>query len=137
MKDPNSQSSTNPKTPEISWHRRWLVNVWNAHGGGLYAVGYAVTFLYLEARTILEELIEADGPIDFLTNHLFEFIFRFMSDSIMNMVQAFIWFLPVIEFRPPFGIMTLGIGFYVFDIYLREPVARWLLGEEGAEEPAE
>jgi hypothetical protein len=50
------------------------------------------------------------------------------------MVQAFIWFLPVIEFRPPFGVIVLGIGFYVFDIYLREPVARWLLREE---EPVE
>lgn len=102
--------------------------MWLTHGGGLYAIGYAITFLYLEARTIVDEVVEADGPIDFLTDHLFEFIFRFATDSIMNMVQALTWFLPVIQFQPPFGAMSLGIGFYVFDIYLREPVAKWLLG---------
>lgn len=78
--------------------------------------------------------MEAERPIDFLTDHLLEFIFRFATDSITNMVQAFIWFLPAIEFRPPLGVIALGIGFYVFDIYLREPVSRWLLREE---EPVE
>ena len=28
--------------------RRWFRNVWAVRGGGLYAVGFAVTFLYLE-----------------------------------------------------------------------------------------
>ena len=96
----------------------------------MYAVGYAVTFFYLEARSILEELAESTGPIDFLTGHLIEFIFRFMGDSIMNMVQAVTWFLPVIGFKSPLGIILLGIGFYVFDIYLRDPVERWLLQED-------
>lgn len=130
MKDPNSQSSISPKISEIPWHRRWLVKVWRTYGGGLYAVGYAITFLYLEVRIIIEEVMQAEGPIDFITDHLLEFIFRFATDSIANMVEALIWFLPVIEFWPPFGVMVLGIGFYVFDIYLREPVARWFLGEE-------
>jgi hypothetical protein len=107
-----------------------LAKVWLTYGGGLYAVGYAVTFLYLEARSILEEVMQADGPIDFLTGHLFEFIFRFLSDSISNMVQAFIWFLPLFDLRPPLGFILLGVGFYVFDIYLRQPVGDWLLREK-------
>ena len=106
-----------------------MAQVWLTHGGGLYAVGYALTFLYLEARSILEELAEADGPVDFLTGHLFEFIFRFLGDSISNMVQALIWFLPVFDIRPPLGFILLGVGFYVFDIYLREPIGNWLLRE--------
>jgi hypothetical protein len=38
-------------------------------------------------------------------------IFRFATDSIMNMVQAFIWFLPFFELRPPLGyILLLSVG---------------------------
>jgi hypothetical protein len=61
-------------------------------------------------------------------------IFRFATDSIMNMVQAFIWFLPFFELRPPLGFILLGVGFYIFDIYLREPVGNWILGEAAADE---
>jgi len=134
LKDPSSQNSTSQKKPSQKakppWYRRWLAKVWHTHGGGLYAVGYVVTFLYLEARSILEELAESTGPVDFLTGHLFEFIFRFLGDSIMNMVQALIWFIPVVQFKSPFGLISLGIGFYAFDIYLREPVERWILQED-------
>ncbi|MGI9271760.1 MAG: hypothetical protein ACR2QT_08300 [Woeseiaceae bacterium] len=130
MKDPSSQSSTSPKKSNLPWHRRWLAKVWLAYGGGLYAVGYALTFIYLEAQSILEEVLEADGLVDFLTSHLLEFFFRFLGDSISNMVQAFIWFLPFFDFRPPLGFILLGVGFFVFDIYLRKPVGDWLLREE-------
>ena len=134
MKDPSSQSSTKPTTPDIPWYRRWLVTVWTAHGGGLYAVGYAATFVYLEVRTVLEEVAQADGVVDFLTGQLFEFIFRFAVDSLLNMVQAFLWFLPVMQFYPPLGFFVLGVGFYLFDVYLREPVANWLMREEKTNE---
>lgn len=130
MKDPSSPSSTSPKKNKLPWYRRWLAKVWLAYGGGLYAVGYATTFLYLEARTIVSELLEADGIIDFLTDQLIDFIVRFAIDSIANMVQAFIWFLPVMSYKPPVGMIALGVGFYVFDIFLRERVAEWILGEE-------
>lgn len=100
----------------------------------MYAVGYALTFLYLEARTILTEVMQAEGFIDFITDQLFEFVFRFLGDSISNMVQALIWFIPFYSYRSPLGIILLGIGFYVFDIYLREPVGNWLLREEPTDE---
>ena len=134
MKDPSSQSSTSPKRSNLPWWRRWLAKVWLSYGGGLYAVGYAATFAYLEITTFFGELFEADGIVDFVTGQLFEFIIRFATDSIANMVQAFIWFLPVIEFKPPVGMLVLGVGFYVFDIYLREPVAKWILGDDEGEE---
>ena len=137
MKARNSPSSTSQsqKQARLPWHRRWLAKVWLTYGGGLYAVGYAVTFLYLEARTLLDEIVSSSGVVDFVTSHLLEFVFRFALDSIGNMVQAFIWFLPVLKFRAPLGIILLGIGFYVFDIYLRKPVGDWLLREDGETPP--
>ena len=111
-----------------------MAKVWLTYGGGLYAVGYATTFVYLEIRTFFGELFEAGGFVDFVTDQLFEFIIRFATDSIANMVQAFIWFLPVMQFEPPIGMIALGIGFYVFDIFLREPVAKWILAEQEEKE---
>jgi len=135
LKDPSSQSSTNPKTStspktELPWYRRWLAKVWHTRGGGLYAVGYAITFVYLEVRTILSELFEAEGIVDFLTNQLFELIFRFLGESISNMVAAFMWPVEIVQFWPPFGAIALGLVFVSFDKYLRNPVERWLLEPE-------
>jgi len=137
LKARNSPSSTSQsqKQTRLPWHRRWLAKVWLTYGGGLYAVGYAVTFLYLEARTLLDEIASSSGVVDFVASHLFELIFRFAFDSIGNMVQAFIWFLPVLEYRSPLGIILLGVGFYVFDIYLRKPVGDWLLREDSETPP--
>jgi len=127
MKDSRAQELTDLKKRNLPWYRHWLAKIWLTHGGGLYAVGYASTFLYLEVRTIIGELLEAEGVIDFLTDQVFDFFIRFAIDSIANMIHAFIWFLPVISFKPPVGIIALGIGFYIFDIFLRERVANWLL----------
>lgn len=137
MKDRNSPNwtSQSQKPARLPWQRRWLAKIWLTYGGGLYAVGYAVTFLYLEARTLLDEIVSSSGIVDFVVSHLLEFVFRFAFDSISNMVQALIWFLPVLGFRSPLGIILLGIGFYVFDIYLRKPVGDWLLREDGETPP--
>jgi len=125
LKDPNSQSSTSPKT-ELPWYRRWLAKIWHTRGGGLYACGYLITFVYLEARTILSELFEAEGIVDFLTNQLFELIFRFLGESLMNMVAAFMWPVEIVQFWPPFGAIGLGMAFLVFDKVLRGPIEQWL-----------
>ena len=105
-------------------------------GGGLYACGYAVTFVILEIRSLTDDVFESDGVVDFFTSQVFELVFRFFSESLFNMIQAFIWPLYVIEFRPPWGIVGLGIAFFVFDRFLRQRVERWLSGEND-EQPAE
>lgn len=128
MKARNTRNWKSEALAGLPWHRRWFAKIWLSYGGGLYAVGYAVTFLYLEVQTIISEIVESSGVVDFLTGHLLEFIFRFAVDSIANMVQAFIWFVPMLSYRAPLGLILLGIGFYVFDIYLREPVGNWILG---------
>ncbi len=86
--------------------------------------------MYLEVRTILSELFEAEGIVDFLTNQLFELIFRFLGESISNMVAAFMWPVEIVQFWPPFGAIALGLTFVSFDKYLRKPVERWLLEPE-------
>ena len=43
--------------------KRWLRSLWNARGGGLYACGYLVTFLWLEVKTIAGELLASESAL--------------------------------------------------------------------------
>jgi len=45
-------------------------------------------------------------------------------------VQALIWPLFVIQYRPPIGILALAIAFAVFPRTLERPIELWLFGEE-------
>lgn len=119
-----------------SWFRRWFAKVWKLRGGGLYAVGYALTFVYLEVRMILGEFIEADSVVDFFTSQLFEFLFRFMVDSIENMIQAFIWPVYIVTWQQPIGAILLGVAYIVFAKFIKHHITAWLFpdGEE-AETP--
>lgn len=106
--------------------RRWFAKVWKVRGGGLYAVGWAATFVYLEVTTVVGEIAEAEGVVDFFTNQLIEFVFRFMSDSIANMIQAFIWPVFIVEWQPPFGVIALGVAYIVFAKYVKHHITAWL-----------
>ena len=108
------------------WFRRWFAKVWRMRGGGLYACGYAVTFLVLEVRSLTGDVFESDGVVDFFTSQIVEFMFRFLSESFINMIQAFMWPLYLIQFRPPWGIIGLGLAFAMFDVVLKKRIERWL-----------
>ncbi len=111
------------------WFRRWMGKVWQVRGGGLYATGYLVTFIYLEITTIVGEIRENSGVVDFFSEQLIEFLLRFSVDSIMNMIEAFMWPVAVIQIAPPWGAVGLGVAFVVFSTFLQKPVERWLLGD--------
>ena len=115
------------------WFRTWFGKVWKVRGGGLYAVGYALTFAYLEVRAIISEVLEADGVIDFFTNQLIEFIFRFLSETFVNMIQAFMWPVFLIQWWQPYGLITLILLFVLFPAVLKKPIERWLFGDQPAE----
>ena len=104
--------------------------MWEVRGGGLYAFGYALTFIILETRTIVGELSESEGVGDFLTSQLGEFFFRFFGESIINFVKALMWPLYVIRIDPMWGGIALGLGFLFFDKVLRKPVSDWLAQED-------
>lgn len=108
------------------WFRGWFAKVWKVRGGGLYALGYAVTFIVLEVTTVIGELAESGGIGDFLSEQLVEFIFRFASDSIVNLIQALMWPVFVVQWQPPFGAIALGLAFLIFPTYLKKPITKWL-----------
>jgi hypothetical protein len=106
--------------------RAWFAKIWKVRGGGLYAVGWAVTFAYLEVTTVIGEIAEADGVVDFFTSQLLEFFLRFMGDSIKNMIQAFMWPVWIVQWRPPVGAIALGGAFMLFPTYVKPHITAWL-----------
>lgn len=57
---------------------------------------------------------------------------RFTTESIGNMLTAFIWPLWVIGLYPPWGIIALVLMFAVFDRLMKQRVADWFFDEDTA-----
>jgi hypothetical protein len=102
-------------------------------GGGLYAVGYILTFLFFEARTVVEEISKSTGLVDFLSDQLLGFVLRFATDSLVNMVRALIWPAYVVDLYPPYGIIALVIAFIAFPKYLKKPIEKLLFHENDSD----
>ena len=119
-----------------NWFRKWFGKVWRVRGGGLYACGYAVTFVVLEIRTIVGEFVESDSLGAFVQEQLVEFVFRFAIDSLMNMIYAFAWPAYVAQYSPPVGVIALGAAFILFPITLKKPIERWLFPDGETGEPS-
>lgn len=115
--------------------RRAARTLWQARGGGFYACGFIVTFAWLEVRMFVTEILGADSLGSFVTQQLFEMLFRFLSQSLLNSVLAFIWPVYVIEIRPPWGFALLVSMYLVFAYLLKAPIQRWLFDEEPGAAP--
>ena len=103
--------------------------MWLARGGGFYAIGFVITFLYLEVRTIATEVGAASGFFDFLGEELLEFLFRFSIQSLANTVQAFLWPLLLVGEYEYAGVAVLVLGYLGFDRWCKPALTRWLFDE--------
>lgn len=105
------------------WFRTWFRKVWNVRGGGLYACGFAVTFLYLEAGSVVEDFKEIGLLFD---GRVIEFFVAFFVDSFKNTISAFMWPIHIAQISPPYGPIALGLAFVLFPILLKKPIEHWL-----------
>ncbi len=110
--------------------RPWFRKVWKARGGGLYACGFVVTFVYLEMTTLISEIMASTGAVDFFTEQLVELPFRFLSESLKNMVLAFMWPVPIVEYSPPWGIAILVAIYLIFANFIKKPLEQWLFHDD-------
>jgi len=97
--------------------------VWDVRGGGLYACGFAATFLWLEAGSFIEDFKQIHLLFD---GEVIGFILNFIIDSFQNTIAAFIWPLEIIELAPPFGAIGLGLAFWLFPTYVKKHIETWL-----------
>jgi hypothetical protein len=115
--------------------RAWLRRIWDTRGGGLYTLGYALTFAALELKTLAGEIVGMGNPGDFVVEQLIEFFIRFGTDSIANLVMAFMWPVFVVTWYPPVGVGLFVLAFALFPRFIRPPIERWLLRDEREPEP--
>jgi len=119
------------------WFRNWFRKVWDVRGGGLYAVGFAVAFLYFE----IHELFADDIPRFIALNSVFSseivgFGIQFFVDSMLNFVRALAWPAYIALAWPPVGAIALGVAFILFPRTLKKPIERWLFEDDaGAPRP--
>jgi len=111
---------------------RWLQKVWRVRGGGLYACGFAITFLVLESRSLFDDVL---GIGSLFTGQAVEFIVQFFVDSLTNTMKSFAWPVYVATFAPPWGAIALGIGFAGFGTWLKAPIERRLF-PDGTDDPS-
>ena len=116
--------------------RRSVRTIWDARGGGYYACGFVLTFIWLEITMIIEDIAEATGIADFFGEQLLEMLFRYLGESFMNTIKAFMWPVYVIQISPPWGVAVFVLMGVVFKNFFKEPIEQWLFHEDGAT-PAE
>lgn len=113
--------------------RRSVRTIWDARGGGFYACGFVVTFVWLEARMLLDDIVSAESVGAFFGEQLFEMLFRFLSESFINSFRALLWPLYFVRDGEPGRLALLLILFLVFRYFARARLERWLFDDEGPE----
>lgn len=113
--------------------RGWFRKVWNVRGGGLYAVGYIVSFLWFEIGSLAGDIA---GVFELGNGHIIQFIVGIVVDSFRNMALAFMWPYYIVQWSPVYGGIALGVAFALFPRYLKKPIERYLFdGEPETEAP--
>ena len=102
---------------------RGLVRIWRSRGGSWYGIGYLCTFVYLEVMMMVEDLAEAPDIVTFATSQFFESLFRWFTESLGNMIQAFLWPLSLIGAVGLWWGALLLVAIHVSFEYLVRPVA--------------
>jgi hypothetical protein len=116
------------------WFRSWFRKVWEVRGGGLYALGFAVAFLFFEIReVVIEDIPQFVAINNFLSSELIAFGIQFLVDTLVNFVRALLWPMYVVMLWPPAGAIALGIAFFLFPRYLKKPVESWLFQDADAD----
>lgn len=110
--------------------KRAFRTVWHARGGGLYACGFFLTFVWLEFSMFFGEIYEAESVGSFFSGRILELLFRFSVLSLQNTVSALIWSVHIIMLAPVVGAMIVGAMFLVFEYFIKEPLEEWLFGDD-------
>lgn len=110
--------------------KRFVCTLWDARGGGLYACGFVLTFIWLEIRSLFTEIVSISGVGSFFGEQLFQLLFRFTVESLQNTIGAFIWPVYLLEWSPAWGGATLAALYFIFPRFFKEPLERWLFNDD-------
>lgn len=105
------------------WFRDWFRKVWKLRGGGLYACGFAITFVILEVQSLADDVL---GIGALFSGQAIDFVIDFFLDSLMNTMYSFMWPVYIVQLAPPWGAIGLGLAFFGFASFLKKPIEGWL-----------
>ena len=103
----------------------------------MFAVGYVITFVWLEMTMFVGDVMAAESIGGFFGEQLFEMLFRFLGESLQNLVAALIWPVHVVTFAPPWGAIAFGLAYAAFDRLFREPIETWLFHDDESPDESE
>lgn len=106
--------------------RNWCRRVWRSRGGGLYAVGFIVSFVYLEIVDVLFDDVPQIFQTDWLSGEAIGFGVDFMIDTLTNMISAFLWPVYMIQWEAPVGLVLLAALYFLFPRLVQKPVEHWM-----------
>jgi hypothetical protein len=112
--------------------RRSFRTIWDARGGGLYACGYVFTFVWLEIKMLVSDVLEAESVSAFFGAQIFEMFFRYLGESLQNMIAAFMWPVYIVTFTPPWGAIAFGLAYVNFDRLFKKSIEAWLFHDDEA-----
>jgi hypothetical protein len=95
--------------------RRWLVKIWASRGGGFYGLGYVLTFVALEIKSLSGDLISVSG----LVGQVVQYALKFSVESLLNSVSALLWPIHLFRWSGGFGVVVLAIGYVGFEGAIR------------------
>jgi hypothetical protein len=107
--------------------RTWFRKVWEVRGGGLYACGFAATFIVLEIGSLADD-ITGIGAV--FNGEVISFLIGFIIDSFMNTFYALIWPVYVVQWATPWGAIALGVAYWLFPTYVKPHIEGWLFDGE-------
>ena len=112
--------------------RRWARRVWNVRGGGFYACGFVIAFVVFEIQMFIDDIINFEG-FESIGKEILQYVFRFALESLGNTIQAFAWPVYIMQLSPIWGGLFLGLGFWLFPLYLKKHIEDWLFQDDDSD----
>ena len=104
-----------------------LISLFRSRGGGLYALGYVVSFVVLEVLEIPDLLTDLAGFFSgdgSFVGSLLALMVDFFVDTLRNVIYSFVWPGFFLQLTGPIGVAFLAVGFATYNRILRPIVER-------------
>lgn len=108
-----------------------LQEIWESSGAGFYGAVAAATFVRAEALTLAAEWNEAGSLGAFVRSELLETLMGFSLASIMNLVEAAVWFVGWLSLPVPQIAGLLAAAFVAYAL------GRWAWPDPDRDDPLE
>jgi len=86
---------------------------------------------------LVDDILSAESISAFFGEQIFEILFRYLGESLQNMIAAFMWPVFVIQISPPWGLVILVAMFVAFPRWIKQPLEQWLFHDDETDRPTD